>query len=79
MGCAVEVDTMSGHARKGKPRKGKQVVEVAPMVNELEEVTVVVVEEAQVTEVVVVVVEGAQVLEVLVFIEGVQVLDVVVE
>nr|XP_045084680.1 wall-associated receptor kinase-like 8 [Aegilops tauschii subsp. strangulata] len=49
------------------------------MVNEVEEVTVVVVAEAQVTEVVVVVVEGAQVLEVLVFVEGVQVLEVVVE
>ena len=46
MGCAVKGDTMSGHARIGKLKKEKQVVEVAPMVNEVEEVTVVVVEEA---------------------------------
>ena len=83
MGCAVKGDTMSGHARIRKPKKEKQVVEVAPMVNEVEEVTVVVVEEAQVLEVVVeqaqvleVVVEKAQVLEVLV--EQAQVLEVVV-
>ena len=79
MGCAVKGDTMSGHARRGKPKKEKQVVEVPPMVNEVEEVTVVAVEEAQVSEVVVVVVEGAQVLEVRVFVEGVQMLEVVVE
>ena len=55
VGGAVKGDTMHEHARKGKHQRGefpelaveeREVVEVAPMVNEVEEVMVVVVEEA---------------------------------